>query len=416
MRLLLIAPEFPPSVGGMATNAARLSALLSVRGHEVRVLTERQNSADRAAQRHAVVTPCLRGRYAADVRRIRREMGKWAADAVLLGNAGFARLALETRVPVVARTVGNDVYSAWIGPALPLRFLAWRLPGPLGARLRALDQQRRTALIAGGLRRCEAVMCNSAYTRARLAEMGLPPQILHVVPGGVDTDAFRPAEPARRGGEPDSEIILGAAGNLKPIKGFHLAIEALARLAGEWPGLSLLIAGEGGERPALERRAAELGIGDRVRLLGDLSLEEMPAFYRRLDLYLQPSVPIHQAQSGVRLEESMGRALAEAQASGLPVIGSRSGGIPEMVDDGNSGLIVEHGDAGALAAAINSLLRQPDLRARMGAAARSRAVEHFSWEAVVAVTEALLTEAVRRHRQTSATGVPLAGTVAEHSR
>ena len=399
MRILLVAPEFPPATGGMAAHAGRMAALLAARGHTVRVLTMREN-APRTHDSSYHVTAGLTEHYAADMRRIRAEITASEPQVVLLANAGFARLALYPGPPIVTRTVGNDVYGAWIGPHVPLRFLYWRLPhspGSLGARLRRLDQERRAAAVLEGVQHCAAVLCNSSYTRARLGQLGVPEQALHVVAGGVDTTIFCPnGRPAAL----SDTIVLGTAGGIRPIKGFSVAIEALAQLAARRHNLSLVIAGgeldaHRAESAHVRAQAAALGVASRVTFLGNVPQDQMPDFYRRVSLYLQPSVPYREPASDVVQEESMGRALCEAQASGLPVIASRCGGVPEVVQEGRTGLLVPPGDAHALADAIERLLGQPELAQRMATAGRTWVVERFSWDAVVSATEALLERAIR---------------------
>lgn len=396
LRILIVAPEFPPSIGGMASHAARTAELLEQRGHSVRVVTRRGP----ASAESPAVRRVLTGRYGPDARRIRSAVRAMRAEVVLLANAGFAVLAPYLGVPVVARTVGNDVYAAWIGPRMPLRFLYWRLPhgpGSFGDRLRRTDQQRRVAAVLRGLRHCGAIICNSAYTEKRLQELGVQAELLHVVPGGVDPQHFSPDGPAacHQIGPPGAErsLLIGAAGGLTRVKGFAAAIEAVARLQSRWPGLALVLAGEGPLRSELERQAAELGVPDRLFCIGAVSFGEMPAFYRSLAVYLQPSVPIEHPHSRVLQEESMGRAVCEAQACALPVVASRCGGLPELISDRVTGRLVSPGDAVALSEAIEQLLCHPEQARAMGAAARRAVIERFSWDAVISATESLLVRA-----------------------
>lgn len=144
--------------------------------------------------------------------------------------------------------------------------------------------------------------------------------------------------------------------------------------------------------------AIDLGIEGRVDFVGDLPADAMPAFYRGLDLYLQPSVEVVHEASRMPQAESMGRGLCEAQSSGLPVVASRSGGIPEVVVDGVTGRLVDSGDPKALAAAVLDCMDSPEARRRMGRAGRRLMIDRFSWEAIVGETERCLIEALgRRH-------------------
>lgn len=399
LSLLVVAPEYPPATGGMETHAKETARRLEARGHRVTVLTR---SGQGAAPAGCVAAePILDRRFGVALRRIERRARETSAQVILLMNAAYAPIAGRLGAsgpPVVARTVGNDVYGAWHGPRLPLRFLFWRLPhgdpGSFGARLRRLDQERRVGAVVAGLGRCEAILCNSRYVLERLRGLGLPAASLRLLVGGVDPDAFRPDD-ARPPGAP---IVLGTAGRLKPIKGFATALEALATLARRGRRGRLIVAGTGPDEAVLRERSRSLGLDASVEFLGDLNASAMPGFFRRLDLYLQPSIEIRHESSGVAQAESMGRALLEAQASGVPVIASRTGGIPDVVEHERTGLLVPPGDAEHLAEAIERLAADAETRRRLAAAARQRVLERFSWDAVVRETEAAIEAALGARR------------------
>src|SRR5262249_19762901 len=208
---------------------------------------------------------------------------------IFLTNAGFSRVSIGGPCPGGARSVGNDVYGAWVGPPLPVRFLYWRLPrivGSIGTRLRRVDQERRVCAVVDGLRHCATVVCNSSYTRDRLRLEGVPETKLEVAVGGVDVGRFSPRDASCPAS--GASLVVGTAGALKPIKGFTVAIEALRALSPRWPRLSLAIAGDGPERRSLETLAASLGVGSRVIFRGNVTLVAMPEFYRSLDVYVQP--------------------------------------------------------------------------------------------------------------------------------
>ena len=194
--------------------------------------------------------------------------------------------------------------------------------------------------------------------------------------------------------------MLGTAGRLKPIKGFDVALEAAARLRALGLRPRLVVAGSGPEEQRLRERGAELGLGEALEFLGDQPAEAMPAFYRRLDFYLQPSVAVRHEATGLAQEESMGRAILEAQASGVPVVASRTGGIPDVVEDGGTGVLVPPGDAGRLAEAIAELAADTERRWRLAATARRSVEERFSWDAVVGATEAAIASVLRARTRT----------------
>lgn len=191
---------------------------------------------------------------------------------------------------------------------------------------------------------------------------GLPSRLIDVIPNGVDTSRFSPG--------PKSSVsprgVIGTLGNLMPIKNQALLIKAGHRLLQSGIDLTLQIAGDGPLRPELEGLIASLGVGDRVHLIGRVS--DTPAFLRSLDVFVLPSN-----------SEAHPNALSEAMACGLPCIGSRVGGIPEILDNGRAGLLFDAGDVEQLAGAMQSLLADPQRRQALGSAAREFTCEHYSF-------------------------------------
>lgn len=400
----MVAPEFPPEIGGMEIHAGKTAEILAAQGHTLHVFSRRlpAHHPDPVGFRLERV---LTRDFRAGLRALRAGIRELGPDAVLLMNAGFAPLAasVEPLPPILVRTAGNDAYAAWHGPRLPLRFLAWRLPharpGSLGWRLRRIDQQRRTGAVLAALARCARVLCNSHYSRDRLRQLGVPEGRLRVVAGGVDTAHFSPAASTLERTEP----TIGIAGHLLPIKGVDVALQALSSLRPSPPRLR--IAGAGAEEARLRQLVDRLGIAGRVDFAGEIPYARMPDFYRGLDVYVQPSREIRHPASGWVQAESMGRALCEAQACGVGVVASRSGGIPDVVAEGRTGLLVPTEDPAALAEAIAQLLASPARRAAFGRAARELAEARLSWDAVVTQTLAQIQESVREGR---APGAPAA--------
>jgi glycosyltransferase involved in cell wall biosynthesis len=405
MRVLMVAPEFPPGIGGMQAHAGETAARLAARGHHVLVLTE---AANRSRQEDGPIDirPVLGRNARAAAGSIRRAARDHASDVILLMNAGFAPIVTGSRSdlpPVVVRTAGNDAYGAWHGPRLPLRFLFWRLPhgrpGSLGSILRRVDQERRAAAVLSALSRCDRILCNSSYVLGRLRDLGVTDARLHLMVGGVDTEFFRPVAPEKRcGPQPEGAATLGIAGHLLPVKGIDVALRMMA-LAGSPLGSTILrVAGSGPESRGLQDLARSLNVAGRVEFLGSQSPAGMLRFYQGLDLYLQPSVEVRHESSGIVQVETMGRAICEAAACEVPVVASRTGGIPDVVENGVTGRLVPGGDPQALAAAVVDLLASPPERRRLGEAGRRLAVDRFSWEAVVRETERHLEEARRGRR------------------
>jgi phosphatidyl-myo-inositol dimannoside synthase len=165
-------------------------------------------------------------------------------------------------------------------------------------------------------------------------------------------------------------------GRLVERKGVASLIEAVARLGEHGPLLEVV--GEGPERAALQARAQALGIARRVAFRGKVPADVLQTSYAGAAVFVLPAVVDARGDT-----EGLGVVLLEAMNHGTPVIASRIGGIPDIVEDGVSGLLVPPGDATALAAALRQLLADPALARRLGEAGRMRAREWFSWEAIV---------------------------------
>ena len=210
------------------------------------------------------------------------------------------------------------------------------------------------------------------------------------VPNVVDTDTFRPpAEPR----SPNGPARLLTVATLSEKKGHGHLLEALARLGG---GERLDIVGEGELREELERRVVELGLGDRVRLLGPRPKEQVAALMREADLFVLSS-----------LHENLPVVVIEAQASGLPVVATRVGGVPELVGE-ETGELVEAGDPGALAEAIERVLSR---RGRLDTRELAlRTAERYGYEAIearwTAIYRDLLSSTGSTCRATTARSAP----------
>lgn len=184
-----------------------------------------------------------------------------------------------------------------------------------------------------------------------------------IVPLGLDLKRFLelpsgPSADARRQlGVPAGGFVVGYLGRLVAIKNLPLLIEAFGRL--HQPVSTLLIAGDGTERPAIEREVATRGLEARVRFLGWCS--DLPSFYSAIDV-----VALSSTNEGTPV------ALIEGMAAGRPVVATRVGGVPDLVEDGRTGLLVNAGDPAALAAALERIAGDMNLRESLGRAARAR--------------------------------------------
>jgi len=215
-----------------------------------------------------------------------------------------------------------------------------------------------------------AVSCSRFNARTVAARYGFEPTVVF---NGIDTSLFRPTTPDPDIVRTDGTPLLLWVGRLQPWKGVDVALRALREI----PQAHLMIVGDGETRADLERLAQELGLAERVHFLGALPRERLPSIYAAADLLLATSFA----------SETFGIGLVEAQACGLPVVASRFGGFPEVIDEGRTGLLVPPRDPTALAAAVRSLLNDPVRRQALADAAPGWAAQ-FAWSAVADRVEA----------------------------
>ena len=215
------------------------------------------------------------------------------------------------------------------------------------------------------LARAELRVVPSAYLLRVFARHGLDAE---VVPNIVDLSRFASASGAPRGFGDAPNLLVSR--NLEPIYDLPTALRAFALLRQALPGARLTLAVSGPEEPALRRLAAELGLADAVVFTGRIENARMPALLAQADLLLNPSTV-----------DNMPISILEAFASGVPVVSTRAGGIPDLVNDGVEGLLVPVGDPAAMAAAALRVLTDPSLAARLRASGLD-AVQQYAWPQV----------------------------------
>jgi glycosyltransferase involved in cell wall biosynthesis len=239
-----------------------------------------------------------------------------------------------------------------------------------------VHQTRRTPLYYWVDRLClpryERVVCVSEDLLERCLACGVPAGRCALIENAIDTAEFSrrlPTAAAKgRAGVPPSRFVIGAVGRLAAEKGLDVLIRSVAGLRKQGRDVELLIAGEGGEQPALQALAAELGVGDRVRLLGYRA--DTRELYQAMDVY---------ALSSYR--EGLPNVLLEAMALEVPVVATRIAGIPRLIRDGENGLLIEPGDLEGLTQALARLLDDAGLRSRLGQEGRRTIEAGYSFAA-----------------------------------
>ncbi len=222
-----------------------------------------------------------------------------------------------------------------------------------------------------GLDKSDVLTCVSHWLADRTCEYFDICERLNVIYNFIDASLYVPRQgpiPRSRFAK-EGEALLLHVSNFRPVKRVQDVIGAFARIARRLPA-QLLLVGEGPERPGAVGLARELGVAERVTCVGEQ--QDVRPFLALADLLLLPSAA-----------ESFGLAAAEALASEVPVIGVRNGGLPEVVQDGEHGFLLDLGDVEAMAAAALSLLENPERRRAMGEAGRRRVMERFAPERIV---------------------------------
>lgn len=257
-------------------------------------------------------------------------------------------LAARLGVPLVTTFHGFD---ATLGPLGLLSNPAW-----------ARYALQRKALA----RRGALFLAASKFLRDKLLALEFPPERVLVHYIGVDTSLILPRDLMQ-----EEPIILHVA-RLEEVKGTEWTIRAFAQIAPHYPAARLVIIGDGGLRKKLQKLARETGFAERISFLGARPHAEVLGWMQHAAMVVLSSV---RTQSG--REEGLGLVLLEAAASGVPGIGTRVGGISEGIVEGETGFLVPERDAESLAMAMGTLLANPPLRQRIGAAARSRVEQLF---------------------------------------
>jgi glycosyltransferase involved in cell wall biosynthesis len=292
-------------------------------------------------------------------------VGSLRHPATLARLVGFARFLRRQRIDVLQAYFPDSCYFG-----LPAAWLA-RVRHRIRTRNNLGHWLTSTHRVLGRLlnRVTTLTVTNCRAARAALlADEGPAPGSVVVLENGVDLGRFDGIPPLSPAG-PDV-VRVGAVSNLRAVKGLDLLVAAAARLAGAHPRVAFEVAGEGEERAALERQISEGGLQGRFVLRGGVA--DVPGFLAGLRVAVLCSHA-----------EGMSNALLEYMAAGRAVVTTAVGAAPDLVEDALHGLLVPPGDAEALAGAIDRLLRDPPLAARLGRAARARALERYSRAAMV---------------------------------
>jgi phosphatidylinositol alpha-1,6-mannosyltransferase len=369
MTVLLFTPDFPPTVGGVARNWHELARHLHKIGAKVVVLTW-----------SAGIAPGLEQQEEFTVIRIRRSR---------VAPLRWLRLILSLFVSLRKYKVNRIHAAIWFpwGTLSLLAFIMFRIPYFVSVNATEILVLRFSSplnillrrLMPLTLSRAKRIIAISQYAKERLIESGIKPEKIVILPGGgVDCAIFKPVDPSQvwdRFGLRDNKVIL-TVGRLSERKGQAMVIKALPQISRKVPNVVYLVVGEGEQSFRLKQLAKELGVADRVIFAGYVPDAELPAYYSAADVFIMPS---RETKGDA---EGFGIVYLEANACGKPVIGGRSGGIPDAICEGLTGLLVDPSNEEEIADAIIRVLQDEFLAEKLGANGRKRVEQELTWDRI----------------------------------
>jgi phosphatidyl-myo-inositol dimannoside synthase len=371
---LLVTEVFPPSVGGSGVLLENVYS--RVRGR-VTALVDDATGATQGDGALRVIRTHIDGHAWGLF-----DPSRWRSQARLAGM--IYRYGANGRAITHCGRAQPEAVAALLASVVPRgpRYLFWVHGEDIAAAMSSRQYATTMRLVYG---RASAVIANSQNTARMVRSLGWHRRDVHVVYPGVDAVRFHPAADdgtLRCRLAPRGELLLLSVARLQKRKGHELVLRALVSLRSAIPAVKYVIVGAGGEREALERLVATLGLQGLVQFEGEVPDAALQGYFAACDIFVLPTrVEPHDF-------EGFGIVYLEAAAAGKPAIGGRNGGVPEAIVDGETGILVSGEDAEELAGALQRLGADGKLRSRLGCAARERVLRDFTWERAAAqVTE-----------------------------
>ena len=374
LNICILSVDFLPNVGGIAAHVYELARALRALGNDITIVTFRDSL-------FAPGEETIDGLHVVRVYLPR--------NTVLLYPA-FALFEYFSVRRIIRRKKIDLLHSHYV---FPDGFVSRLQPGVPGIAtehtsgfLDRLERGRMLGLYRWVYSRMDQIITPSDELAGAVGSLGVPRQKITFVSNGVDTDKFSPEVPPRDLRQqyalaPDTRIVL-CPRRLEPKNGVKYLVEAVPAVLRQCPEARFFVVG--GSYPdqlaLLRKRARELGIEDQIIFAGSVPNAEMPSWYTAADVVVLPS-----------LKEATSIAGLEAMACGRPLVGTNVGGIPHLVTDGKTGLLVEPRDPDGLAGALARLLTDDAARREMGVAARKKAVDRFSWARIAGTVEGIYT-------------------------
>lgn len=400
MKLLFLADVSISGCSGGAERALHAETTgLARRGHAVRVLTRRlaRHQAD-----EDIIDGVREYRYPVD----ESSPARFLSSTLGRSRALFDRLLTEEPVDLLHAHQPFTGFALLRAPrrqSLPaiytchsLAFEEYATRNPhANPLLAALHTMGRRGLERGVLKRSDRILTLSEFMRQRVQQAHrMAREKIEVIPGGVDERRFRPnpdkAAVRKALDWPDDRFILFTVRNLVPRMGLDNLVRAMSAVASKADDVLLIIGGEGGLRPSLQAVIDEAGLRRHVRLAGYIPEAQLPPAYQAADLFILPTAQL----------EGFGLVTLEALASGLPVLGTRIGATPEILESLDSRWLFDGPEPAALAGRIIETVlemkRQPGSRAALAHRCRSYVEAHYTWSRHLDRLEAVYGQLVHR--------------------
>lgn len=324
------------------------------------------------------------------IHRIAMKRHRWLRPESLAMYANLLRKSLTVAAPP-----RFDAVHA--GRVLPEGLVGWlvarllRIPLVIyahGEEITSWRNPRKRRVMTFTYQRADRVIANSEFTRQELLKLGVRPERIVQISPGVDTGRYRPGLPVADlheaiGKRPEQKLIL-SVGRLSRRKGFDQVIRVLPMLVAQGVDVLYVIIGIGEDRSVLEDLARELGVSDRVRLLGHVTMDDLPRWYNAANVFAMPNREIRGDNEG------FGMVFLEAAACGKAAIAGRDGGTGAAVIDGVTGFRVDGHSLDDIARALARILKQAELAEELGNNGYARARAEFTWECVAGKTLTLV--------------------------
>ena len=276
----------------------------------------------------------------------------WQHHGVIYGIKTLARLSLPSRNDI------DIIHSHSLFCSYDYLFMkeVFGVPitttfhGLVPQNIKMLDSKKIKAVLNAG----DVFFVNTKFARKQLTDLGCNNEKIHIIPQSTNTQDF-PFVPRKI--VANNDIIILSVGRLSIEKGFHIAIQAIAKLVQTYPDIKYHIVGGGPEENALTKLINDLDLQEHVKIFGAISTEKLLAHYSGAHIFVLPSIDFRDGTH----TETQGVVLQEAQSSGLPIVASKTGGIPEIIVDDKTGLLFDEENVEQLSLKISAIINDPNI-------------------------------------------------------